>query len=154
MDLTRQILLGTALLSLCSILHVALLSKTIDLIPHLGKRISTMRHTWRMPIFVGITFAMVVFSHTVQVWIWATSFIYSDAITDWPTSVYFSLVTFTSLGYGDITLGSDHRVFAAFGAVTGMLSFGISTAFLVGLVSRILSMSPAFKLGSWNDNRP
>ena len=53
-------------------------------------------------------------------------------------SVYFSLASFTTLGYGDVTLGEDIRVFGAFTAVTGMLTFGVSTAFLVGLIARAL----------------
>ncbi|WP_380056636.1 ion channel [Falsihalocynthiibacter sp. SS001] len=91
-----------------------------------------------MPVFVGGTFAMVVFSHTVQVWLWAVALVWSDAILDWSTAVYFSVVTYTTLGYGDITLGEEHRVFASFASITGLLTFGLSTAFLVGLVTRLM----------------
>lgn len=141
MDLTRQILFGTALLSICAVLHVLLVSKAMVTIAELSKKVKNLRHNWRMPLFVGSTFAIVVFSHTIQVWIWAIAFRWQDAIPDWASSVYFSMVTYTTLGYGDITLGPEHRVFATFSAVTGLLTFGLSTAFLVGLVTRILSDS-------------
>ncbi|AML50538.1 potassium channel family protein [Falsihalocynthiibacter arcticus] len=154
MELTGQILSGTGLLSLCAILHVVLVSKSVDAIPHFSKRIENLSYSWRLPIFVGVTFVMVVFSLTLQVWIWAISFIYIGAFSDWPTSVYFSLVTFTTLGYGDITLGPEHRVFAAFAAVTGLLTFGISTAFLVGLVSRVLSLSPVLDAAILSKKQP
>lgn len=154
MDLTRQIIMGTSLLSLCAVLHVFLLSKGIEKIPHLSKKIEHMSFSWRLPISVGLTFAMVVVSHTLQVWIWAISFVFVGAIPDWATSVYFGLVTYSSLGYGDITLGPDHRVFAAFASITGMLAFGVSTAFLVGLVTRILSESPNLPSNRSKDEQP
>lgn len=154
MELTGQIFSGTGLLSLCSILHVLLMSKSVDTLPRLAKHVEHLGQSWRLPIFVGITFAMVVFSLTLQVWIWAISFILIGAFSDWATSVYFSLVTFTTLGYGDITLGPQHRVFAAFSAVTGLLSFGISTAFLVGLVSNILSLSPTLDAAFLDKKKP
>lgn len=145
MELTPQILLGTALLSLCAIVHVALVAKSIQSIPRISQRLERIKFSWRMPLLVGIAFAMVVFSHTIQVWIWAGMFLWQDTFSDWPTSVYFSLVTYTTLGYGDITLGEGHRVFAAFSAVTGLLTFGLSTAFLVGLVTHLIGQSPNFE---------
>lgn len=145
MDLAQQIFWGTGLLSLCVILHVVLVSKTVETVPLVAKKIESWHKRWHMPIVVGVTLAMVVFSHTVQVWIWATTFILSEAFTDWSTAVYFSIITYTTLGYGDVTLGPEHRVYASFSAVTGLLSFGLSTAFLVGLVTRVLAVSLSFE---------
>jgi len=71
------------------------------------------------------------------VWIWSSGFVLSGALPDWNTAVYFSLVTYTTLGYGDVILGPAMRIFAAFSAVTGLLGFGISTAFLVGAIGHI-----------------
>ena len=53
-------------------------------------------------------------------------------------ALYFALASFTTLGYGDVLLGEHTRIFGAFSAVTGMLTFGVSTAFLVGLIGRAL----------------
>ena len=74
----------------------------------------------------------------MQVWIWALALLLLGAFQTIELSVYFALASFTTLGYGDITLGEDIRVFGAFSAVTGMLTFGVSTAFLVGLIGRAL----------------
>ncbi len=75
---------------------------------------------------------------TIQVWIWAFSFLYLSALPTLSEAMYFSLITFTTVGYGDITLGEGTRVYAAMAAVTGVLSFGLSTAFLAALTARIL----------------
>jgi hypothetical protein len=76
-------------------------------------------------------------THTVQVWIWAVVWVLGDVLPDWNSALYFSLVTFTTLGYGDIVLGEGLRIFGAFAAVTGLLAFGLSTAFLVALMTRV-----------------
>lgn len=146
MHLSSQIFVGTALLSLSAVLHVILVARGIESLPRVTKVLNRLSEFWRMPTLVGLIFAMVVFSHTLQVWMWASAFLWRDAFSDWSTSVYFSLVTYTTLGYGDITLGPEHRIFAAFAAVTGLLTFGLSTAFLVGLVTGILNKSSLFDL--------
>lgn len=47
-------------------------------------------------------------------------------------------MTYTTLGYGDITLDPGVRVFGSFSAITGLLTFGFSTAFLIGLIVRLI----------------
>ncbi|GAA6192614.1 hypothetical protein NBRC116597_25350 [Phaeobacter sp. NW0010-22] len=56
---------------------------------------------------------------------------------DWNSALYFSLVTYTSLGYGDIVLGPGLRIFGAFASVAGLLAFGLSTAYMVALMTRL-----------------
>ena len=56
--------------------------------------------------------------------------------------VELGLVTYTTVGYGDVIVGPDYRLFAAMAAVTGLLNFGLSTAFLVGLFGRLLPDDP------------
>jgi Ion channel len=58
------------------------------------------------------------------------------AVANVPDAVYFALATYTTVGYGDVVLASEHRVFGAMAAVTGMLVFGLSTAFLVAILTR------------------
>lgn len=92
-----------------------------------------------MLIFVALSY--IIFAHTLQVWIWSSGFVLAEALPDWNTAIYFSLVTYTTLGYGDVVLGPGLRIFAAFASVTGLLGFGLSTAFLVGAAGKIFAVS-------------
>ena len=92
----------------------------------------------RIVVFTTISLTSVVIAHTIQVWIWAISFMILDAFDTLSEAIYFALITYTTVGYGDITLGEAHRIYGAMAAVTGLLNFGLSTAFLVGLASRFL----------------
>jgi hypothetical protein len=56
------------------------------------------------------------------------------------SDVYFPAVTFTTLGYGDITLSSEQwRVLTGIEALNGVLLLGWSTALLYAVVHRTWS---------------
>jgi len=49
-------------------------------------------------------------------------------------ALYFSTVTFPTLGYEDILLDEKWRLMAAFEAANGIILFGLTTAVFVGVV--------------------
>lgn len=56
--------------------------------------------------------------------------------TDWTTAVYFSVVTWTTLGYGDFAPPAHLRLFAAAQAMQGFLFFGVVVSLFAGLARR------------------
>lgn len=68
---------------------------------------------------------------TVSVWIWAIALWQLDIFQTIEASVYFSLVAFTTLGFGDILLPIEWRLLGGLAAANGLLNFGILTAMLV-----------------------
>jgi hypothetical protein len=89
-------------------------------------------------VLLSKAFGFVIISHSIQVWILAFSFVALKAIPTVGEAVYFSLTTYTTLGYGDIILNAEHRVYGAMAAVTGLLNIGLSTAFLAGLLGKLM----------------
>ena len=69
--------------------------------------------------------------------IWAYVYLAVGAIEDLEAAVYFSTVTFTTLGYGDVTLGPDWRLLASFEAANGTMMFGWSTSLVVAYLQRM-----------------
>ncbi len=63
-----------------------------------------------------------------EVWLWAMLYLGLGAIDPVEKAVYFSTVTFTTLGFGDITLSQEWRLLSSFEAANGLLMFGWSTA--------------------------
>ncbi|MEM9736953.1 MAG: ion channel, partial [Pseudomonadota bacterium] len=52
-------------------------------------------------------------------------------------ALYFSVVAFTTLGFGDVLLPQEWRLLAGLSAANGLLIFGVSTAFLVEVFRRV-----------------
>ena len=68
---------------------------------------------------------------TVAVWIWAVAFRLLGIFGTLEASVYFSLVAFTTLGFGDVLLPQEWRLLSGLSAANGLLMFGLMTAVLV-----------------------
>ena len=58
-------------------------------------------------------------------------------------ALYFSVVVFTTLGFGDITLPEPLRLLSGLSAANGLLLFGLSTAYLVEFLSGLRQLRVA-----------
>ncbi|WP_197919388.1 potassium channel family protein [Thiosulfatihalobacter marinus] len=136
-----QLFWGSVVLGICAIIHVGMLTFCIRVLDRLGALLKRRHRSLRVLVFVNTAFGVIVLSHTIQVWFWAWMLVRMEALNYWFDALYFALVTYTTVGYGDIVLPIDYRVFGAFAGVTGILCFGISTAFLVALIGRLMPRS-------------
>jgi len=71
---------------------------------------------------------------TVSVWLWAISLYWLEIFITLEASVYFALVAFTTLGFGDILLPLEWRLLGGMAAANGLLMFGLLTAILVEIL--------------------
>jgi uncharacterized membrane protein len=138
MTIVTQIFFGSIILGICSLIHMVLLVLAIKVLRRMSRPQHTPRNPWHILKLMVVGFSIVLFAHTIQVWIWAVSFVFLGTLPNISDAIYFALVTYTTVGYGDVTVGGGFRVFGAMAAVTGLLNFGLSTAFLVGLFERLL----------------
>lgn len=138
MSLTFQLLTGTALLAVCSMVHIGVLVILVGWLTTANRWARGHAARLRWAIVVTVAFGTIAISHLLQVAIWTALIFTLDHPLSLEEGIYFALVTYTTLGYGDVVLGEGIRVFAAMAAVTGVLNFGLSTAFLVGLLGKIL----------------
>lgn len=68
---------------------------------------------------------------TAGVWIWAVAFYGLGIFGTMEEAVYFGLVSFTTLGFGDVLLPKEWRLLSGMAAANGLLIFGLLTALLV-----------------------
>jgi len=67
-------------------------------------------------------------------------YLYNPMITALPdaqSAFYFSMVTYTTLGYGDIVLTGAWRTLAAVQAGNGVIIFGWTTALIFYFIQKI-----------------
>jgi len=83
------------------------------------------------------TGAFLLVLHFFESLIWAIAYYSLPGITEFDTlekAIYFSLVTFTTLGYGDITISSDYRILSGLEAINGVLLLGWSTTMMLTIM--------------------
>ncbi len=91
-----------------------------------------------------ITSSFLIFIHLIQSSIWATLYVLLPGIDEFESfekAIYFSLVTFTTLGYGEITIDSDNRILAGLEAINGIILIGWSTAFMFSVFQEMIKHS-------------
>jgi len=90
-------------------------------------------------IFIQFSVLMVVLmiGNIVQIAFWALLYKLLGAFEDFETAMYFSGVTFTSLGYGDVLLEGRMRLLGPLQAANGLMMFGITTALFISAVQQV-----------------
>jgi hypothetical protein len=103
-----------------------------------GDWISAGNGLWRSIFALCLTTLWLLGTVTVSAWIWAGVFMGAGAFGELEPALYFSVVTLTTLGYGDIILDERWRLIAGVCAANGLLLFGLCAAFLVELFRALL----------------
>lgn len=111
-------------------------------IAHLARRFSDHDGPWRAwsTTWTFMSTGIVLLTmHTLEAFAWAVAFFLvpeTPQLKSFEEALYFSIVTFTTLGYGDITLGAPWRLLSGAEALNGILLAGWSTALLFTVVQR------------------
>lgn len=81
-----------------------------------------------------------VFLHLLQILVWAFLYAWRGAMPDFTTAAYFSAVTYTTTGYGDLVLPEEWRLVGGVEALTGILMCGLSTGLFFAVFTRIFGL--------------
>ncbi len=88
------------------------------------------RGPWLITILV-LVLAWTLCMIAIAVWLWTVAFHRLGVFANVEESAYFALVSFTTLGFGDILLPVKWRLLGGVAAANGLLLFGLLTAILV-----------------------
>lgn len=133
----EQILIGSLNLCVTVIMHgVAMLLVTkyfFRRIDPTDASVPMSREFMRVSLVVLLLF----FATLLETFWWAATYVVLEAMQPFETALYFSMVTYTTLGYGDMTLNEQWRLLSSFQAANGVLIAGWSTALLFALIQKI-----------------
>jgi hypothetical protein len=122
------------LMAVCVIIHAAGVAGALR---GLRKRAASIT-TFRSSILLFVVLAVwMVLLHLSEIAVWAGAFVVNGALPNLETAFYFSMVTYTTTGYGDVVLPQGWRLDGGVEALTGILMCGWSTAFFFAIVSRL-----------------
>jgi hypothetical protein len=74
---------------------------------------------------------------TAGVWTWAIAFRLMGLFPTMEQAVYFALVSFTTLGFGDVLLPKEWQLLGGMAAANGLLNFGLLIAVLVDALRHV-----------------
>ena len=125
------------LMALCVAIHAAGLTLALRWWRHPR---AASRGFWRSTWFFTRLAAWIVLLHLLAITTWALVYVRNDAIADLQSALYFSAVTYTTTGYGDVVLPREWRLVGAVEALTGILMCGWSTGVFFAVVSRMFGV--------------
>ena len=128
-----QILLGSAMIILTTVIQGGF---TVAAVEMLRRRISrkVAKSNFHTTLMLSCFVLWLFVATILEVWSWAVLYLLIGAAQSIEEAAYFSTVTFTTLGYGDITLDQQWRLLSSFEGANGLLMFGWSTALIFAAV--------------------
>jgi voltage-gated potassium channel len=136
----RQVLVAFILVSINVSIHatgmVALFQWVTRMRPRIEKKFGPPEKIW---LLIRI-FAVIISLHLTQICAWAAFYTLSGELANFETSLYFSISSYTTIGYGDVVLPPEWRLVGGIEGVTGVLMFGWSTGAIFAVASRLLAI--------------
>jgi voltage-gated potassium channel Kch len=132
-----QILIGSLMITLTVVIHILGIIFLIRLLTSWVPRLRPAQSYLGMVEILVVTVLAMFFLHTLEIWSWAALYLWVGEFVDWQRALYFSTVTFSTLGYGDITLQDKWQLVSSFEAVNGIILFGVSTAFIFAVIQKL-----------------
>jgi voltage-gated potassium channel len=133
--MAAQLLFATFMVILTAVVHLVglgLLTRVLRSHSRLMRRMRILPLTLLLIASIGI-----IGIHTAEIWIWAAIYLKLETFRNFEQALYFSTVTYASVGYGDLLLPKAWRIFGAIEGAAGIIMLGLSTAYLVSLLTRV-----------------
>lgn len=134
-----QILLGAMLLMVSTMIAGGSALAMLDFFRRKAGWLATEPYNLKLVAALMIATLWVMLIVTLSVWGWAATFLLLGAFAGIEEALYFSLVVFTTLGFGDVLLPPEWRLLGGIMAVNGLLNVGMLTAVMLETLRTIRS---------------
>jgi len=143
----RPLIIAFVIVSICVVIHTIGLVYLAEGLVARRARLVTMKTAGHAGVVLAV-FAFVVTLHMIETAVWAGFYFWWELFPDFETSWYFSLTSYTTIGYGDVTLPQKWRLLGGIEGFSGVLLCGLSTAFiLIVLNAMLINRIPGVNLG-------
>lgn len=107
-----------------------------------AKRFLARRHSFLvgLSIILGAATLVAIILHAIEAAIWAGVYQALGALTDSKSAVLYSLSAMTTYGHEHFDLANHWQLMGALEALNGMILFGLTTAFLYGMIRELLAV--------------
>lgn len=138
LDVITQLAIGSLVISLTLVIEVLFFVVATRTLRRAGDWLGRPPLGLKMGVsLIGLTMWLLA-AVSLATWAWALVFLWSGQFDRTEPALYFAIVVITTLGFGDITLEEPWRLLSGLCATNGLFLFGLSTAFLVEFVRRLM----------------
>src|SRR3954447_22441797 len=138
--MARELFIAFIIVSVCVVIHTTGMLVLVDWLlshrPVLEQRSSILI----VGLLLILVFAVVILLHLAETGIWAAFYCWRGLFADGETAFYFSLGSYTTIGYGDVVLPQRWRLLGGLEGVSGVLLCGLSTAFIFAIVNALFQI--------------
>ena len=136
-----QLAVGAGMLVLCVLVHgIGLFTLSRVLGSDIEQRFQDVQPlSFRGTGFTLIVVASIILIHFIEVWLFAFLYDYLRALPTFQDALYFSTISYSTIGYNDASIAEDWRMIAALEGMLGVILLGWSTAFLVRVLGKLES---------------
>lgn len=139
LPLINQIAIGSSVIFITVIIQVTFTTFSVYMLTRYGRALERPPFLIKTSISLVLLILWLILGISLSAWVWAAVFYQVALFEQMETALYFAIVTYTTLGYGDVVLNPQWRLLGSVCAVNGLIIFGLNTAFLVEFISRLRS---------------
>jgi hypothetical protein len=139
-----NIAIGCGMMILTTLIHASAMFGTMRWLSFThAERWFLRSHGTRVLVIAMIVLIMFI-AGVIESAAWAVAYLLVGAMSEFEQAFYFSNVTYTTLGFGDVVIEGSWRLLSSFEAANGIIMFGWTTAVIVAAVQRAyFTHSPA-----------
>lgn len=139
-QLFAQFAVATLLVLLCVAIHgFGLFSLSLAMRSEAAiERLQHIRPLSPRGTLFTLSIVLATFSlHGLEIWAFALVYLGIGAASDLEGALYFSTISYSTVGYNDTHIVAQWRLVGAFESILGMFLLGWSTAFFFRMIARI-----------------
>ena len=132
-----QILIGSVLITATVLIEAALIGCAVIALQRYGRWLVAGNRVVKLSGTLAAITLWLLVALSIAVWLWAVTFLVLGLFETLEASLYFAVVSFTTLGFGDVILEQEWRLLSGFVAANGFILFSLSTAFIIEAMRRL-----------------
>src|SRR5215212_5815477 len=131
----RELLIAFAIVALCSVIHVGVIVVFAQFLRVRFSRLETLTKFTQQAFVLVLVFGLVIGLSLVETGIWAVFYYVRGLFPNFEIALYFSLGTYSTIGYGDVVLPQRWRLLGGIEGISGVLLCGLSGAFVFAVLN-------------------
>jgi voltage-gated potassium channel Kch len=133
----KQLLLALVLSSATVLIHIGgIVYVVLPLAGEWRKRAENRKMAVPVMALVRLVSGLLIL-HLIEMSLWAIALALLAVLPDFETALYFSLTSYTTVGYGDIVPSTNWRLVGPIEAAVGVLMLGLSTSFIIATLQNV-----------------